>query len=180
PARRLRPSACGTGLSRACSARRTAARPPARPGAVVRPLVLEDVHVPGTAELARAVRSTTSAGTPPGTGGLGPQVAGPVRLLHASALPCDLVHEARQAYARGVPSVPRCRSCSIVPPGRTGVLQQRHRCPVAEPCARCKTGRTLLLEEVSMFDQDAELAAVTRHVRRDPLTVTVLLRRDLR
>ncbi|HLS63069.1 MAG TPA: SRPBCC domain-containing protein [Ruania sp.] len=31
-----------------------------------------------------------------------------------------------------------------------------------------------------MFDQDAELAAVTRHVRRDPLTVTVLLRRDLR
>lgn len=31
-----------------------------------------------------------------------------------------------------------------------------------------------------MFDTDAELAAVTRHVRRDPLTVTVLLRRDLR
>lgn len=30
-----------------------------------------------------------------------------------------------------------------------------------------------------MFDQDAELAAVTRHVRRDPLTVTVMLRRDV-
>src|SRR5699024_11830354 len=46
--------------------------------------------------------------------------------------------------------------------------------------ATLKKRRTLLLEEVSMFDTDAELAAVTRHVRRDPLTVTVLLRRDLR
>lgn len=29
-----------------------------------------------------------------------------------------------------------------------------------------------------MFDTDTELDAVTRHVRRDPLTVTVMLRRD--
>lgn len=29
-----------------------------------------------------------------------------------------------------------------------------------------------------MFDTDAELGAVTRHVRRDPETVTVILRRD--
>lgn len=31
-----------------------------------------------------------------------------------------------------------------------------------------------------MFDQEAELSAVTRHVRRDPETVTVILRRDYR
>ena len=31
-----------------------------------------------------------------------------------------------------------------------------------------------------MFDTDAELDAVTRHVRRDPETVTVILRRDFR